>query len=115
MAGDRPTFAHPSEEEFARLLDFYRIKWEYEPRTFVLREDEEGNVEVGFSPDFYLPDFDLYIELTTKKSHLMDRKLRQVEALQKQYPDIHIKLMDRADFEILAIKLKARAAPGNGK
>lgn len=104
----RARFAHPSEEEFAQLLEFYRIRWEYEPRTFVLREDESGNVSVGFSPDFYLPDFDLYVEVTTKKPHLMNRKLRQVEALQKQYPDLRIEMIDRADFDVLAKKLKAR-------
>lgn len=104
----RPRFAHPSEEEFAQLLEFYRIRWEYEPRTFVLREDENGNVSVGFSPDFFLPDFDLYVEVTTKKPHLMNRKLRQVEAMHRQYPDVRIELLDRAGFEVLAKKLKAR-------
>jgi hypoxanthine phosphoribosyltransferase len=104
----RPRFAHPSEEEFAQLLEFYRIRWEYEPRTFVLREDENGNVSVGFSPDFFLPDFDLYVEVTTKKPHLMSRKLRQVEAMHRQYPDVRIELLDRAGFEVLAKKLKAR-------
>jgi|GEM_PF-38984 len=101
-------FAHPSEEDFAKLLDYYRIRWTYEPKTFVLREDEEGKIEVGFSPDFYLPDYDLYIEVTTKKPHLMNRKLRQVEAMRRQYPSVRIDLVDRADFEILAKKLKAR-------
>lgn len=105
---ERPRFAHPSEEDFSRLLDFYRIKWEYEPRTFVLRENEDGTVKVGFSPDFYLPEFDLYIEVTTKKPHLMNRKLRQIEALRQQHPGLRIELMDRADFAHLAKKLKPR-------
>lgn len=104
---DRPRFAHTSEADFAGLLDFYRIRWRYEPRTFVLREDANGNVEVGFTPDFYLPDYDVYIELTTKKANLMDRKLRQVEALRLQYPETRIELLDRKDFQILAKKLKA--------
>src|SRR4030095_14372505 len=25
-----PEFAHPSEREFARVMDFYRIRWQYE-------------------------------------------------------------------------------------
>lgn len=103
-----PRFAHPSEEEFAKLLEYYRIRWIYEPKTFVLREDEEGRTEVGFSPDFFLPDYDLYIEVTTKKPHLMSRKLRQVEAMRLQYPEVRIELVDRADFEMLAKKLRAR-------
>ncbi|MFZ5813965.1 MAG: hypoxanthine phosphoribosyltransferase [Bacillota bacterium] len=104
----RVRFAHPSEEDFAKLLEYYRIRWLYEPKTFVLKEDEEGKTQVGFTPDFFLPDFDLYIEVTTKKPHLMTRKLRQVEAMHHQYPDVRIELVDRADFEILAKKLKAR-------
>lgn len=107
-AREQPRFAHPSEAEFARLLDFYRIHWEYEPRTFVLRTSADGHVEVGFTPDFYLPEFDLYIELTTKKPHLMDRKLRQMESLRQQNPALQIELVDRADFEHLAQKLKGR-------
>lgn len=104
---ERPRFAHTSEAEFARLLDFYRIRWKYEPRTFVLRENGNGGVEAGFSPDFYLPDFDLYVETTTRKAHLMNRKLRQVEALKQQYPEVKIELLDRAGFDVLAKKLKA--------
>jgi hypoxanthine phosphoribosyltransferase len=107
---EKPRFAHPSEEEVTRLLDFYRIRWEYEPTTFVLKTDETGQVEAAFRPDFYLPDFDLYIELTTKKPHLMNRKLRQMEAVRAQYPDVHIELLDRADFDILAQKLNAKGS-----
>ncbi len=92
------TFAHPSEQEFARLLDFYGIEWQYEPRTFELAWDEQGKVTEGFSPDFYLPDQDLYVELTTLESNLMARKYRKMRRLRELYPDIHIKLIDRRDF-----------------
>src|SRR5262245_7114156 len=63
-AGARRRVAHPSEAEFARLLDFYGVRWEYEPRTFPLAHDEAGRVTLCFTPDFYLPDQDLYVELT---------------------------------------------------
>lgn len=110
MAEEPPRirFAHPSEEDFAKLLEYYRLRWVYEPQTFVLQEDQDGKTQIGFSPDFFLPDFDLYIEVTTKKPHLMNRKLRQVEAMRRQYPEVRIELVDRADFEMLAKKLKAR-------
>src|SRR5687767_12553929 len=36
-------FAHASEEEFARILDFYHIAWQYEPRTFAIEFDADGN------------------------------------------------------------------------
>jgi hypothetical protein len=67
-------FAHPSEAAFARILDFYQIPWEYEPRTFDLQWDDEGNVIEAFSPDFYLPEQDFYIELTTMEQKLITKK-----------------------------------------
>lgn len=98
------TFAHPSEEEFARILDFYQIKWEYEPRTFELRWDEDGNVVEAFSPDFYLPEQDLYIELTTMEQRLITKKHRKLRHLRALYPDINIKLMNRSDFKHMMLK-----------
>ncbi|GAB4440881.1 MAG: hypothetical protein Kow00120_09130 [Anaerolineae bacterium] len=96
--GDPPHFAHPSEEEFARLLDFYHIPWEYEPTSFVLERDKDGNVIEAFSPDFYLVDQDLYIELTTARQKLIPHKRRKIRRLQELYPDVHIKLINREDF-----------------
>ncbi len=97
-------FAHPSEEEFAKLLDFYRIEWEYEPRTFVLRRYPGGNIKEAFSPDFYLPAQDLYVELTTLDRSLMSTKRRKVRRLRKVYPEVNIKLFDRHQFEWLLLK-----------
>ena len=59
-----PRFANPAELEYAKVLDWYGIPWQYEPTTFVLERDEEGRVTEAFSPDFYLPDQDLYLEVT---------------------------------------------------
>src|SRR5262249_57238107 len=61
----RPAFAHASEEEMARILDFYRIRWEYEPHTFPILWNLDGAVVESFSPDFWLPDLELYLEMTT--------------------------------------------------
>ena len=71
------TFSHPSEEMFANLLDFYRISWEYEPRSFPLQWNKDGHVVEAFTPDFYLPEYDLYVELTTMKQSLVTRKKSQ--------------------------------------
>jgi hypothetical protein len=98
------TFHHPSEEQFARILDFYQIAWEYEPRTFELRWDGNGNVLEAFSPDFYLPEQDLYIELTTMEQRLITKKHRKLRHLRKLYPDINIKLLNRSDFKSLMLK-----------
>jgi hypothetical protein len=97
-------FAHPSELVFARLLDFYGIRWQYEPRTFPLRYDEGGNIVEAFSPDFYLPDSDLFVELTTMKQSLVTKKNRKVKRLRELYPDVKIRLLYQKDFEDLIFK-----------
>jgi hypoxanthine phosphoribosyltransferase len=90
-------FAHPSEEEFARFLDFYQIEWLYEPRSFRLTWEDGKDAEM-FTPDFYLPGLDLYIEMTTLKPELTREKNRKVRRLRELYPDVKIKLLARRDY-----------------
>jgi len=104
--GDR-RFAHASEEEFARILDFYHIAWQYEPRTFAIEWDADGNVTKSFTPDFYLPEHDLYIELTTLKQALVTKKNRKVRLLRELYPDVNIKVLYAADYRKLVEKFAA--------
>ena len=104
VESDRPTFAHPSEAEFARILDFYQVPWHYEPRTFPLAWDESGRVIEAFTPDFYLPDADLYIELTTLNQRLVTKKNRKLRRLRELYPDIKIKLLYQRDVRALMFK-----------
>jgi hypoxanthine phosphoribosyltransferase len=99
---DQPHFAHDSEREFARILDFYRIGWQYEPRSFVLRE-HEGRVVEMFTPDFYLPDLDLYLELTTLRQRLVTRKNRKLRLLRERHPELSVRLLYKRDYyELLA-------------
>ncbi|MEO8026037.1 MAG: hypothetical protein ABI823_06170 [Bryobacteraceae bacterium] len=98
------SFGHPSEQVFANLLDFYRIQWEYEPRSFPLQWDKDGQVLEAFTPDFYLPEFDLYIELTTMKQALVTRKNRKVKLLKAIYPHINIQVFYQRDFQDLVMK-----------
>lgn len=97
-------FAHPSERVAAQILDFYRIRWEYEPTTFPIEWDAKGNVLASFSPDFYLPDLDLYIELTTMSQKLVTKKNRKVRRLRELYPDVNIKIFYQKDFRNLLLK-----------
>jgi hypoxanthine phosphoribosyltransferase len=99
-------FAHESEEEFARLLDFYGVSWEYEPRMFPLRQGDDGRVIEAFSPDFYLPDFALYLELTTMKQGLVTDKHRKLRRLRELYPDVLIKLLYKKDYLSLLAKYR---------
>ncbi len=104
FAGESVIFNHSSEEEFARILDFYGIKWLYEPRTFPLEWDEDGNVVEAFSPDFYLPDFNLFIELTTQRQKLVWKKNKKVRRLKELYPDVRIKVIYSRDYTHLLQK-----------
>ncbi|HPT63216.1 MAG TPA: cytidylate kinase family protein [Candidatus Atribacteria bacterium] len=107
--GQRITFSHPSEEEFARVLDFYGVRWLYEPRTFPLEWDEEGNLSEAFAPDFYLPDFDLFIELTTQKQKLTRKKNRKVRRLRELYPQVKIRVVYARDYEYILNHLKGES------
>lgn len=98
------TFVHPIEEEFARVLDYYGIRWEYEPRTFALAWDENNNVTQAFSPDFYLPDQDLYVELTTARPKLVTIKNRKIRRMGELYPEVNVQLWKRADLRNLMLR-----------
>ncbi|HWR51865.1 MAG TPA: cytidylate kinase family protein [Bryobacteraceae bacterium] len=100
----RKPFCHPSEETFANLLDFYRIAWDYEPRSFPIQWDADGRVLEAFTPDFYLPEFDLYVELTTMKQSLVTKKNRKVKLLKAIYPQVNIQVFYQKDFENLIFK-----------
>lgn len=97
-------FVHPSEEEIARLLDFYGVQWEYEPQTFALEWDTHGQPTQSFTPDFYLPEYDLFLEITTVKPALINRKNRKIRKLRELYPDVMIKLLALKDLEALMTK-----------
>ena len=94
-------FAHPAEAELARILTFYRVRWLYEPTSFVLRRGPDGRPVESFTPDFYLPDHRLYIELTTMRQALVTRKNRKLRQLREQFPGVNIKLLYRRDVERL--------------
>ena len=98
-----PVFAHPSEREFAHILDFYGLRWEYEPRSFPLRWEVDRVMEM-LTPDFYLPDLELYLELTTMKQSLVTEKNRKIRRTRELYPEINIRLLYRKDYHRLLAK-----------
>lgn len=112
-------FAHRSEQEFARLLDFYDIKWLYEPVSFDIAWDKNGNPVSKFTPDFYLPEFDLYIEITTLDQKLVTKKNRKIRRLCELYPEVKCKIFYRRDYEHLllkyGIKLGGEGRAGTGR
>jgi hypoxanthine phosphoribosyltransferase len=98
---DPPLFQNEAELECAKILDFYGVPWMYEPRTFALETDEDGRILEAFTPDFYLPEQDLYLEITVMKQSLVTRKNRKLRKLKELYPDVNIKLFYKRDIERL--------------
>ncbi|MCE5330393.1 hypothetical protein LLG07_08715 [bacterium] len=101
---DEIIFANESEKEFAKILDFYKINWQYEPKTFPLEFDNDGIPTLSFTPDFYLPDIDLFIELTTLNQNLVTKKNKKIRKLRELYPYVNIKLFYKKDYDNLLFK-----------
>lgn len=101
---ERKEFGHPSEQVFANLLDFYGITWDYEPRSFPLQWDKDGKASEAFTPDFYLPEFDLYVELTTMKQANVTKKNRKIRLLRTIYPHVNIQVFYQKDVQDLVMK-----------
>ena len=104
MPYERVAFAHNSERQLARLLDFYRVRWQYEPHTFVLEAGPDGSPTWAFSPDFYLPDHDRYLEVTTLNQRLVTRKHRKLRRLRELHPEIDVSLLYQRDYLALLVK-----------
>lgn len=97
-------FAHNSERQFALLLDFYQIEWSYEPTSFPIAWSRTGEPTQFFTPDFYLPDEDLYIEITTMSQKLVTKKNAKVRRIRALYPDVRCKILYQRDYLHLVIK-----------
>lgn len=100
------SFKTESEAEFAKILDMYQLDWKYEPKTFPIEWDAEGNVTMAFSPDFYLTQFDMYIELTTMNQKYVTEKNQKAKKLRELYPGVNIKVMYKKDFNTLMERFK---------
>ena len=107
---EAPRFANDAERECAKVLDFYGVRWAYEPRTFVLERDEKGRVTQAFTPDFYLPEQNLFLEITMMKQRLVTRKNRKLRKLRERYPEVHVKLFYKRDIERLARRYRLDVA-----
>ena len=108
--GQQPRFANAAELECAKILDFHGVPWAYEPRTFELEHDEDGNVVEAFTPDFYLPEQELFLEVTVMKQSLVTRKNRKLRKLRQKFPGIKIKLFYRRDVQRLAERYRLELA-----
>jgi len=102
-SSDGVAFSHEPEQRIADLLDIYDITWEYKPRTFVLEAAPDGRPKMAFTPDFYLPDHDLYLEVTTLRQSLVTRKNRKVRLLRELHPELRVRILYRRDLDRLLV------------
>lgn len=109
-----PIFKTEEEAEFAGILDMYHIDWEYEPKTFPIEWDAEGNITMAFSPDFYLTKFDTYIELTAMNQKYVTLKNRKAKKLRELYPGTNIKVVYKKDFYSLIERFNLNKGENNG-
>ena len=101
MQPDDSRFAHPAETHLSHVLTFYGIRWSYEPTTFAVRWGPNGEPLQFVTPDFYLPDHDCYLELTTMRQRLVTRKNRKFRLLRQHYPNVNVRILYLRDFERL--------------
>jgi hypothetical protein len=86
------------------LLDFYGVTWQYEPVEFVLERDRSGEPVAAFRPDFHLPAYNLFLEVTTLNQKLVTKKNRKVRRLLELYPEVNIKVLYQRDYLNLLVK-----------
>ncbi len=108
-----PVFKTETEAEFAKILNMYQIDWKYEPKTFPIEWDAEGNIKLAFSPDFYLTTFDTYIELTTMNQKYVTLKNKKAKKLRELYPGTNIKVIYKKDFYSLIERLNLNKGVDN--
>ena len=90
-------FAHYSEQLFTEHLDLFEIDWVYEPRSFPLKWGS-GAIKMMFTPDFYLPEYDTYIEITTMDQKLITKKQKKIKLARKLYPQTTFKLINEQEY-----------------
>ena len=76
------------EVEYAKYLDKSSIKWLYESKTFDL-----GNTT--YTPDFYLPESDTYVEIKGYESDVFIKKFKYFKNI---FTNIKIKLLKYEDL-----------------
>ena len=70
----------------------------------MLEADGDGNPVQAFTPDFYLPAYDTFIEITTLNQKLVTKKNRKARRLRELHPEVQIKVFYQRDYLHLLVK-----------
>ncbi|MCB9819038.1 hypothetical protein H6788_02550 [Candidatus Nomurabacteria bacterium] len=79
------------EANYARVLNLTGIKWIHQPKRFRLKSQY-------YTPDFYLPESDKYIEI---KNFLSDYSLKRDKEFRELYPKLELELVLKEDYKKL--------------
>jgi hypothetical protein len=74
----------------AKYFDKNNIKWQYEPKVFILDE------EMTYTPDFYLPDFNKWIEV---KGYWYDDAVIKYKKFISIFKNIEIEIWDEVQLK----------------
>jgi hypothetical protein len=94
---DNKMFRSSWEANFAKWLDLSGIKWEYESKAFELKIN---NKDTTYTPDFYLPEFDCYIEI---KGRWYYNSKEKFDLFLEIFSDINIKLLQKKELKLLGV------------
>ena len=89
-----------SSESWRDCTTLHGISWQYEPHTFVLERNPDGSAHEAFTPDFYLPELDLYLECTVMRQSLTRRKQRKARKAREL--GVAVEILFRRDLARLA-------------
>ena len=85
------------EVNFAKWLDLSNIKWEYESKQF---EFIFKNNKTTYTPDFYLPEFDCYIEI---KGWFPKKAKRRLKIFQKLFKELNFRIFNQKILKNIGI------------
>jgi hypothetical protein len=91
---DNRYFRSTNEANFARYLQFHRVIWAYEPKTFWFPGAHTG--PRCYTPDFYLPALEVWCEV---KGWMDTRSQAKLDRLRMTYPDMKVVVVGEGLFE----------------
>lgn len=83
------------ETKFAQFLSLSGHNWIYEPKRFYFND-------CTYCPDFYIPDFDCYIEI---KGWWRPNTKKRFDLFKQNYPNENIKVLMQKDLRKIGIQV----------
>ena len=89
------------EADFARVLNYCGMKYEYEPRRFTLQRADGGTLT--YAPDFFVPELHCWYEI---KGWMDQRSAEKIRLFKEQYADERLVVIDKTQFAELQMRYR---------